>query len=77
MTSGPDVVRGELLAVWSPHHNHQLLSSAGFASGDLFRGSGKLSGKLFEYFVLNGHDTVSTYQIPGCLVLEISDTWRD
>lgn len=75
--TGPDVVRGELLAVWSPHHNHQLLSSAGFASGDLFRGSGKLSGKLFEYFVLNGHDTVSTYQIPGCLVLEISDTWRD
>lgn len=64
--TGSDVVRGELKGVWSPHHRRP----AGWASGDLFRGSGQLAGKLFEVFFLNGVNN-------PWLVLEISDTWED
>lgn len=65
-STGADVVRGELKAVWTPQHRRP----AGWASGDLFRGSGQLAGKVFEVFFLNGVGT-------PWMLLEVSDTWDD
>jgi len=62
---GADMVRGELKGVWTPQHRR----ISGWESGDMFRGSGQMSGKVFEVFLLNG------FTDTHWLLLEVSDTW--
>lgn len=63
--TGADRVRGEIKGLWTPQHRR----ISGWQTGDMFRGSGQLSGKVFEVFLLNG------FTDDYWLLLEISDTW--